>query len=195
MRPPRATPKTTRYKTEVRSGGIRVCTQTLMKRRISRERSVRNGLSASITPDHLQIHLFYRRRLVTFLELTARPLGGDRTGVDQRYLFAERLGLLQVMRREQDGEPAVVELPDVAPQLVAQLHVHPGRRLVEEEHLRIVHERPGEEHPPLHPPREGVDPLFALIREGEAFEQLPGPLPGLLLRHAVVAGVVEHGLR
>src|SRR5215211_2646026 len=194
MRPPSATPKTTRYRSEVRRGGIRVCTQTLVKRRISRERSVRNGLSTSITSDHLQIHLFDALRPVPPLELLAGPLGGDPATVYERDLLAESLRLLQVVRGEQDGEPVAIQLPDVAPQLVAQLHVHPGSRLVEKQYLRVVHERPGEQNPPLHPAGESIDPLFALLREGEAFEQLLGSLPGLLFRHAVVAGVEKHGL-
>src|SRR3712207_4998543 len=194
MRAPKATPKTTRYSSEVRREGIKVCTQILVKRKTSRVSSVRNGLSATITPDHLQVDLFYARRPVTLFELRAGSLGGDRTAVYERYLLAQRLRLLQVMRREQDGEPAVVELPDVAPQLVAQLHVHPGGRLVQEEHLRVVHERAGKEHAPLHPAGERVDPLLALLREGEALEQLPGPLSRLVLRDAVVAGVEEQRL-
>src|SRR5215216_3609935 len=194
MRPPRATPKTTRYNSEVRRGGIKVCTQTLVKRRISRDRSVRNGLSTTITSDHLQVHVFDALRPIPRFELLAGPLGGDLTIVYERDLLAQSLRLFQVVRGEQDGEPITIQLPDVAPQLVAQLHVHPGRRLVEEEHLRVVHERPGEQNPPLHPAGESIDPLFALLREGEAFEQLLGSLPGLLFRHAVVAGVEEHGL-
>src|SRR5215211_6377964 len=194
MRPPSATPKTTRYRSEVRRGGIRVCTQTLVKRRISRERSVRNGLSTSITSDHLQIHLFDALRPVPPLELLAGPLGGDPATVYERDLLAESLRHLQVVRGEQDGEPVAIQLPDVAPQLVAQLHVHPGRRLVEEEHFRVMHERAGEENAPLHPTGQGVDPLLALLREGEAFEQLLCSFSGFLFGDAVVAGVEEHGL-
>src|SRR5215210_5300712 len=100
MRAPSATPKTTRYRSEVRSGGIRVCTQTLVKRRISRERSVRKGLSAIITPDHLQVHLLDVGRPVALLQLAAGPLDGYRAAVYERDLLAQSLRLLQVVRRE-----------------------------------------------------------------------------------------------
>src|SRR5215210_6583874 len=133
-----------------------------MKRRISRERSVRKGLSAIITTDHLQVHLLDVGRPVALLQLAAGPLGGDPATVYERDLLAQSLRLLQVVRREQDGQPRVVELPDVAPQLVAELHVYPRRRLVEKEHFRVVHERAREENPPLHPTGQGVDPLLAL---------------------------------
>src|ERR671916_2798727 len=152
MRAPSATPKTTRYKSEVRSGGIRVCTQTLVKRRTSRARSVRIGISATITADHLQVHLLDIGSPVALLQLAAGPLGGDPAAVYERDLLAQSLRLLQVVRREQDGQPVVIQLPDVTPQLVAELDVHPGRRLVEKEDLRVVHKGPGEQHAPLHPP-------------------------------------------
>src|SRR5918997_4030649 len=151
MRAPSATPKTTRYKSEVRSGGIRVCTQTLVKRRTSRARSVRKGLSATITADHLQVHLLDIGSPVALLQLVAGPLGGDPAAVYERDLLAQSLRLLQVMRREQDGQPVMIQLPDVTPQLVAELDVHPGRRLVEEKHFGIVHEGAGKENAPLHP--------------------------------------------
>src|SRR5215211_973303 len=194
MRPPSATPKTTRYRSEVRRGGIRVCTQTLVKRSISRDRSVLDGLSATITTYHLEVNLLDVRCSIALFQLVARSLVGDPAPVDERDLLAQSLSLLEVVRGEQDREPPVVELPNVAPQLVAELYVDPRRRLVEEEHLGIVHERAGEEDPPLHPAREGVHPLAALLGEGKALEQLPCPLPRLLFRDPVVAGMVEQGL-
>src|SRR5215217_1988731 len=144
MRPPRATPKTTRYNSEVRRGGIKVCTQTLVKRRISRDRSVRNGLSTTITSDHLQVHVFDALRPVPRFELLAGPLGGDLTTVNERDLLAESLRLLQVVRGEQDGEPVAIQLPGIALKLVAQVHVHPAGPLGEEAYLRLAHERPSE---------------------------------------------------
>src|SRR3712207_3515803 len=173
---------------------MRVCTQILVKRRISRDRSVLKGLSSSTIPHDLQVDLFHVPGLVPRLELSVRALGGDLTTVYERDLLTQRLGLLQIVRGEQDSEPFAVELPYVAPQPVAELHVDPSRRLVEEQYFRVVHERAGEQYPAFHPSGERVDPLFALLGEGEAFEQIAGPLVGLLLRDAVVAGVKEQGL-
>src|ERR687894_890270 len=171
MRPPSAIPKTTRYRSEVRSCGTIVCNQTRVKRSISRERRVWKVLSVKIMAYHLHVDFLDVPRLVAFFELFAAPLGGDGASVYQCDLFAQRLGLLQIVRRQEDGHPPAVQLPYVAPQLVAQLHVYPRRRLVQKQHLRVVHERPGEEHAPLETPRERVRPLPALPRELEPLQK------------------------
>src|SRR3712207_7460624 len=57
MRPPSAIPKTTRYRSEVRSCGTMVCIHTRVKRRTSRERSVLKVLSAKIMADDLHVDL------------------------------------------------------------------------------------------------------------------------------------------
>src|ERR687890_2668927 len=101
-----------------------VCIQTRVKRRISRESSVWKVLSVKIMAYHLHVDFLDVLGLVVVLEILAATPGDDIAAVDERYILAERLGLLQVMRREENGHPTTVELPDVAPQLVAQLHVH-----------------------------------------------------------------------
>src|SRR5215212_9575006 len=194
MRPPRAIPKTTRYRSEVRSCGTIVCIQTRVKRRISRESSVWKVLSAKIMAYHLHVDFLDVPGLVVVLEILAATPGDDVAAVYERYLLAERLGLLQIMRREKYGHPTTIQLPDVAPQLVAQLHVHARRRLVQEEDLGIVYEGPGEEYPPLHASRERVGALVAPVREPEPLQQLLRPLAGLLLRHPVIASVEDQGL-
>src|SRR5215203_1626182 len=119
IRPPSAIPKTTRYRSEVRSCGTIVCIQTRVKRSISRERRVWKVLSVKIMAYHLHVDVFDVPGLVALLELFAAPLGGDVAPVDQRDLVAQSLGLFQIMGRQQDRHPPAVELPDVAPQLVA----------------------------------------------------------------------------
>src|SRR4028118_1242778 len=187
-------PKTTRYSREVRIWGSIVCIQTLVKRKTSRASSVLKVRSARSMAYDLHVNLFHVRRLVALLETCARPLRDDLAAVYERYLLAQRLGFFQVVRGEQYGHPAAVELPNVAPQAVAQLDVHAGGRLVEEEHLRVVHEGAGEHHAPLHPAGECVRPLVPLLDEAEPLEQLRGLVFGLLLRDAVVAGVEDEDL-
>src|SRR4028119_1549664 len=104
-------------------GGSIVCIQTLVKRRTSRESSVLKVLSVRSIANDLHVDLFDVRRVVALLEPEARPLRDDLAAVDKRYLLAESLGLFEVVRGEQDGHAAAVELPDVAPQAVAQLDV------------------------------------------------------------------------
>src|SRR5919107_5376157 len=143
---------------------------------------------------HLHVDFLDVLGLVVVLEILAATPGDDIAAVDERYILAERLGLLQVMRRQENGHPTTVEFLDVAPQLVAQLHVHTRRRLVQKEDFGVVNEGPREEHPPLHAARERVGALIALVREPETLQELLRPLAGLLLRHPVVAGVEDKGL-
>src|SRR5918992_1527729 len=100
IRPPSAIPKTTRYRSEVRSWGTMVCIQTRVKRRTSRERSVLKVLSVKIMTYYLHVDFLNVPCLVALFEVLAAPLGGDPTAVYQRDLLAQRLGLLQVVRRE-----------------------------------------------------------------------------------------------
>src|SRR5215204_5435627 len=108
IRPPSAIPKTTRYSSEVRSCGTIVCIQTRVKRSISRERRVWKVLSVKIMAYHLQVDFLDVPGLVALFEIFAAALGGDGASVYQRYLLAQRLGLLQIMRRQQYGHPPTV---------------------------------------------------------------------------------------
>src|SRR5215211_41837 len=194
IRPPSAIPKTTRYRSEVRSCGTIVCIHTRVKRSISRERRVWKVLSVKIMAYHLHVHFFDVPGLVALLEFLATPLGRDVTPVYERDLLAQRLGLLEIMRSQQNGHPPAVKFPDVAPQLVAQLHVYSRRRFVQEQYLWVVHEGPGEEHAPLHPPRERVCPLVTPLCELEPLQELLGPLAGFLPGDTVVSSVEKQRL-
>src|SRR5918998_3604013 len=119
IRPPSAMPKTTRERSEVKSCGTIVCIQTRVKRRISRDRRVWKVLSVKSMAYHLHVDFLDVPGLVALLEIFAAPLGGDGAPVYERDLLAQRLGLLQIVRRQQDCHPPTVQLPDVAPQLVA----------------------------------------------------------------------------
>src|ERR671912_819448 len=194
IRPPSAIPKTTRYRSEVKSCGTIVCIQTRVKRSISRERRVWKVLSVKSMAYNLHVDFLNVFGLVALLEIFAAPLGGDSAPVYERDLLAQCLGLFQIVRRQENGHPPTVQLPYVAPQLVAQLHVYARRRLVQKQHLRVVHERPGEQNAPLHPPRERVRPLPSPLGEFEPLQKLLGSLTGLPLGHAVVSGVEKQCL-
>src|ERR671911_1751310 len=97
IRPPSAIPKTTRYRSEVKSCGTIVCIQTRVKRSISRERRVWKVLSVKSMAYHLHIDFLDVPGLVALLEILAAPLGSDGAPVYERYLLAQRLGLLQIM--------------------------------------------------------------------------------------------------
>ena len=77
--------------------------------------------------------------------------------------------------------PSCVDALDVVPELEPQLDVDAGGRLVEDQQPRPVHQRPGQDQPPLHPAREGAGALVALLGQREGLEQLLGALAALAL--------------
>ena len=72
--------------------------------------------------------------------------------------------------------PSSLIFCDVVPELEAQLDVDAGGRLVEDQQPRPVHQRAGQDQPPLHPAREGAGAFVALIGQREGLEQLGGAL-------------------
>ena len=85
----------------------------------------------------------------------------------------ELVGLLQVVRGEQDGQALLVgQALDLLPHLGADLGVEAGRGLVQEENLRPVHERRGDVEPALHSARVVTGDAFRRILQPELIEQL-----------------------
>ena len=75
--------------------------------------------------------------------------------VDDRQAVAELVGLLHVVRGEEDGLAVVVELLEDLPQGDPALGVEAGGGLVEEEDRGPVHHRPGDHQALGHAAREG----------------------------------------
>jgi hypothetical protein len=73
------------------------------------------------------------------------------------------------------------------PKTLAQLDIDPGRRLVEDDHRRLVHQRLGDEHAPLHAAREAAHVGVGLGREVEVGEDLVDPV--VVVADAEVAGL------
>ena len=82
------------------------------------------------------------------------PLDQQASPVHDDQPVAEAGGLVHVVGRQQDGKPVRPELLQTLPDLVARLGVEAGRRLVEDQELRLVEERPGHDETPHHPARE-----------------------------------------
>ena len=111
------------------------------------------------------------------LQLVRRPLGDDVPVVDDPDPVREHVGLLEVLRRQEDGDAVVAREPrDFLPERGAALDVEPGRRLVEEDDPRPVHERERKVEPPLHPARVAADLAVGRLAEADAVEQLLRPL-------------------
>src|SRR3990172_3779797 len=72
-----------------------------------------------------------------------RALGDELPLVDEAQRVAQ-LGLVHVMRGDDDGRPPIGEVADHGPEGSPRDRVHPGRGLVEEDEARGVHERAGQ---------------------------------------------------
>ena len=140
------------------------------------------------------------------LQLRGRALGDDVPVVDDPDPVGERVGLLEVLRGQEDGDAVLAREPrDLAPERASALHVEPGRRLVEEEDRRPVREREREVEPALHPARVAADLAVGCERQPDPLEQLlradaalgaGDPVQRALEPEVLAAGeqVVERGL-
>src|SRR6266545_7290737 len=104
------------------------------------------------------------------LEFVRGPLRHDAPGLDEGDLVAELFGLAHVVRRQDDGRaPLAPERRDLGAKPDRDVRVEAQRRLVEEQHLRIVEQRLGHRQPLLEPRRKlvvlGLDvgPELALL--------------------------------
>jgi hypothetical protein len=111
------------------------------------------------------------------LELGRRALGDDASVVDDGEPVGEAIGLLEVLRREQERRAAGDELLDDAPQVVAADGVESRRRLVEEQHGRLVHERRREVEASAHAAGVRLGRSVGGVGQAEHLEQLVGAGP------------------
>ena len=93
------------------------------------------------------------------------PTGDHLAVVHDRHAVAEPLGLVHVVRRQQDRPAGALELVDEIPELPARLRIEAGRRLVEKQQVRIADERAREREPLLLSARERADARVALLLE------------------------------
>ncbi len=111
------------------------------------------------------------------LQLVRGALGDDAAAVDDRESGGELVGLLEVVGGEQDRHLLLARQPlDLPPELDPRLGVEPGRRLVEEEHLRPVDEAERDVETALHPARVGLRDSGRRLGQPETLEQLLNPL-------------------
>ena len=122
------------------------------------------------------------RRAVVLLELGRGALGDGAAAVDHHDPVGEAVGFLEVLRREQHGRAARDELFDHAPEVGAARGVEAGRRLVEEQDRRSVHERGGEVEPAPHAAGVRLGRTVRRVGQPELLEQLVGARAGALAR-------------
>ena len=119
--------------------------------------------------------------------------------VDDRQAVAELVGLLHVVRGEEDGLALLVELAEDLPQRETALRIEAGGGLVEEQRGRTVHDRPRDHEALRHAARERGDRFRRPLAEAELLEQTRGLGPGRLRGHpeesAVEVEVLPHAER
>ena len=106
------------------------------------------------------------------LELAGRALGDHLAVVDHGDPVGELVGLVEVLRAEQDRGPLGDQRADDVPDLVARARVEPGRRLVEEHQLRRDDDARGDVEPPPHAAGVVLDQPAGRLGEAERLEQL-----------------------
>ena len=122
------------------------------------------------------------------LELGRRALGDDPAAVEQRDPAREPVGLLEVLRRQEDRDAVGDEVADDVPHHPPAPGVEAGRGLVEEDDPRVADERHREVQAPAHAARVGHRGLRGVGDEVEPLEQL-----GDLAAARLLAQVVEVG--
>ena len=110
------------------------------------------------------------------LELVGRALGDHAAVVDDRDLVGQVVGLLEVLRRQEDRGALPHELGDHVPHPEPRAGVEARGRLVEEEDRRPRDERAGEIQAAAHAARVGLREPVAGVGELEALEQLARPV-------------------
>ena len=105
------------------------------------------------------------------------PLGDDAAAVHDHEAIAELLGLVHVMRGQDQGDAVALELEQPLPQQVASLGIEARGRFVQQQDLRVVDQRPGDGEPPAHSSGQGVDAVSCLVGQPGEVEQTFGPLP------------------
>ena len=134
----------------------------------------------------LDRHDFDRRSADLGLEGARGALGDDVATVDDPDAIGERIGLLEVLRGQEDGHTFAPRQPlDLLPEGRPALHVETGRRLVEEEDTRAVDERHREVESPLHPARVAADAPVGGLGQPDPSEKLVGAGPPLGARESL----------
>src|SRR5271157_1673477 len=118
-------------------------------------------------------------------------LDKERAVVHDHQPVAEPGSLVEIMRGEDNGISLRPEKLKAVPDQVSCLRVEADGRLVKDEQVRVVDERPGEDEPAFHAPGELVDGGVALLGERHKCEQVLHPPFCLCRRDIKVPGIGE----
>ena len=125
-------------------------------------------------------------RPISALSSAGRALGDDLSLVDDPDAVRQDVRLFQVLGREEHGDTRLAPHErDLVPDVGAALRVEPGRRLVEEEDARAVHEGEREVEPPLHTAGVTRDLPVGGVDEPDPMDELVRTWLALALRDAL----------
>jgi hypothetical protein len=119
------------------------------------------------------------------LELVRRALRDHRAQVDHGDPVGEVVGLLEVLRREQDRLALIDQLTDHRPEVHPAPRVEPGGRLVEEQHVGASDEAGCHVEPTTHPARVCLGLSVGGVGQAEPFQDLDGAPSGFPGREVV----------
>ncbi len=119
------------------------------------------------------------------LQLVGRAAGDRGAVVDHHDVVGQPVGLLEVLRGQQQGRSARHQVADHVPHLLAGADVEAGGRLVEDQHRGRGHQRTGQVEPAPHAAGVGLRRPVGGIGEVEPLEQLARPIAGPGLAQAV----------
>ena len=80
----------------------------------------------------------------------------DLSVVHNRHAVAQPLGLIHIVRGQDDGATGLLQAIDQVPQVTPRLRIKPRCRLVEKQQLRIADQRAGHRQPLLLASRESA---------------------------------------
>ena len=129
------------------------------------------------------------------LQRRRRALGDDLARGDDAEPVAELVGLLEVLRREEDRRALVAQAADLVPQRQARGRVQAGRRLVEEQHLGLVDERHREVQAAAHAAGVRRDAAVGGAGQADALDELRAAGAHRARRDAVQRGLQLDELR
>ena len=135
------------------------------------------GLGAILGIEHAQVQRALPDR---GLQLARRALGDDLAAVDHGDPVGELVGLVEVLRAEQDRGALRDERADDVPDLVARARVEARRRLVEEHELGRDDDARGDIDPPAHAAGVVLHEPTGRVGQPEGVEQLVRPRARLL---------------
>ena len=117
------------------------------------------------------------RAQVASAELLGRPDGDDLAGAHDRDAVGEVLRLVHVVRGQEDRLAELAQRADRRPRLTARGRVKPGRRLVEEDQLRVADERQRQVEPPPLTARQLLGADVALLGQLDELDHLVDRAP------------------